>query len=145
MIADTYPDLSSNSNIGKCYSSRSGKYQNLRSTEETGRDTSAEVTFFTGSARRTRHTGLVCAPQASEPASGIADDVSSIMAVGISIDSFPGLIILRLYLLLARSAGPHLNKTQGIGSNATEIKPKVLRAQPPVRLVNTRNHISIRS
>ena len=66
------------------------------------------------------------------------------MAVGISIDIFSGFIILRLYLLLARSAGPHLNRTQGIGSNATEIKPKVLRAQAPVRLVNTGNHISIR-
>ena len=97
-----------------------------------------------GSARRTSNTWLVCAPQTSEPASGVADDVSS-MTVGISIDIFPGLIIIRLYLLLARSAGPHLNRTQGIGSNATEIKPKVLRAQAPVRLVNTGNHISIRS
>lgn len=50
MIADTYPDLSLNSNLGKCCGSRSGKYQNLRSTEETRQDTmlltraSAEVT-----------------------------------------------------------------------------------------------------
>jgi len=86
---------------------------------------------------------MVYAPQTSEPASGVADDVSSTMAAGISIDIFSGFIILRLYLLLARSVGPHLNRTQGIGSNAIEIKPKVLRAQAPVRLVNTRNHISI--
>ena len=41
-------------------------------------------------------------------------------------------------LLLARSLGPYLNKTQGIGISATEMKAKTLVAQPTPRLLYTK-------
>lgn len=45
--------------------------------------------------------------------------------------------ITRLYGLLARSVGPHVNKIHGNGSMVAEMKPKVLRAQAPVSPWNT--------
>lgn len=45
--------------------------------------------------------------------------------------------IPRLYGLLARSVGPHVNKIHGNGSMVAETKPNVLRAQAPVSPWNT--------
>lgn len=48
-----------------------------------------------------------------------------------------------LYLLLARRVTPNLNKIHGNGSKAAEMKPKVLKAQAPVRPWNTAKSFAV--